>query len=108
MRPKFSFLQKILSPAVSAGKITDFIVKYDGEFIPLNYFNQLNRELSKNLTQFKNNILKYNMVVSLSRITVFNYKGSEFNCLIFSIDISEQEPNILNINIPFFSSFTSW
>lgn len=101
MRPKFSFLQKILSPAVSAGKITDFIVKYDGEFIPLNYFNQLNRELSKNLTQFKNNILKYNMVVSLSRITVFNYKGSEFNCLIFSIDISEQEPNILNINIPF-------
>jgi hypothetical protein len=77
MRPKFSFLQKILSPAVSAGKITDFIVKYDGEFIPLNYFNQLNRELSKNLTQFKNNILKYNMVVSLSRITVFNYKGSD-------------------------------
>jgi len=33
MMTKFSFLQKILSPAVSAGKITDFIVKYDGEFI---------------------------------------------------------------------------
>lgn len=101
MMPKFSFLQKILSPAVSAGKITDFIIKYDGEFIQLDYFNQLNRELSKNLTQFKSNILKYNMIDSLSHISVFNYKGNEFNCLIFSIDISEKEPNILNVNIPF-------
>lgn len=101
MWPKFSFWKKIFSPAVSAGKITDFIVKYDGEFIPLNQFNELHPELNKNLTQFKNNILNYNMVDSLSCISVFNYKGSEFNCLIFSIDISEPEPNILNVNIPF-------
>lgn len=91
----------MLSPAVSAGKITDFIVKYDGEFIELDHFKQLNPELSKNLTQFKNNILKYNMIEFLSNISVFNYKSSEFNCLIFSIDISEQEPNVLNVNIPF-------
>lgn len=97
----FRFLQKIISPAVPAEKITDFIAKYDGEFIELNQFNQLGCELSKNLKQFKNNISQYRPFDSQSRISVFNYKGGEFNCLIFSIDISERDQNILNVNAPF-------
>lgn len=101
MISKFRFLQKIFSPVVPAEKITDFIIKYDGEFIELNQFNQLGRELSKNLKQFKNNIAQYRSLNSRSRISVFNYKGGEFNCLIFSIDFSEHYANSLNINAPF-------
>ena len=104
---KFLFLQKIISkiisPAVSAEKITDFIIKYDGELIELNQFNQLGRELSKNLKQFKNYILKYNTSYCISHISVLNYKSDEFNCLLFSLDISDYENNvnILSVNVPF-------
>lgn len=99
MASKFRFLQKIISPAVPAGKIVDFIVKYDGEFIELNQFNQLGRELSKNLKQFKREICQYRPFASKSRISVFNYKGGRFNCLILSINISECASN--SINVPF-------
>lgn len=99
------FFKNAFSIAVPAYRIVDFIAKYDGKFIRLDCFNTLYDELKPHLNKFKENILNENQNLSAFDnlpFSVWNYKGDEFNCLIFSFDlINGRYSSIVSHNIPF-------
>lgn len=99
------FFKKITSLSVPAYRVVDFIAKYDGEFIKLDCFNDLYNELAPHINQFKENILDKNLHINSPNelhFTVWNYKGDEFNCIIFSFDvINGRYSSIMSDNIPF-------
>ena len=99
------FFKKITSLSVPAYRVVDFIAKYDGEFIKLDCFNDLYNELIPHINQFKENILDKNLHINSPNELHFagwNYKGDEFNCIIFSFDvINGRYSSIMSDNIPF-------
>jgi hypothetical protein len=99
------FLKKITSPTVPAYQVVDFMAKYDGAFIKLDCFNILYKELAPHINQFKENIMDKNSHInSFNQLhfAVWNYKGDEFNCIIFSFDvINGRYSSIMSDNIPF-------
>lgn len=99
------FFKKITSLSVPAYRVVDFIAKYDGEFIKLDCFNDLYNELAPHINQFKENIADSNLHISSVNelhFTVWNYKGDDFNCIIFSFDsINGRYSSIISNNIPF-------
>ena len=99
------FFKKTLSPSVPAYRIVDFMAKYDGKFVRLDYFNTLYDDLKPYTHKFKENILDKNYNLSTFDnlpFSVWNYKGDEFNCVIFSFDlINGRYSSIISENIPF-------
>lgn len=96
---------KAVSPVVPAYKISDFMAKYDGKFIRLDYFNTLYDDFEPYMNKFKKDILRKNKNLSTFDklpFSVWNYKGDEFNCLIFSFDlINGRYSSIISRNTPF-------
>lgn len=101
------FLEKVISSSVSvpAYKIVDFIAKYDGTFVRLNCFSSLYDELEPIVKEFKDNVFLHNQDISRFDklyFSVWNYKGKEFNCLIFSFDlINMRYSSVISRNVPF-------
>lgn len=99
------FFKKITSPTVPAYQVVDFMAKYDGVFIKLDCFNILYKELAPHINQFKENIMDKNLHINSPNelhFAVWNYKGDEFNCIIFSFDIiNGRYSSIMSDNIPF-------
>lgn len=99
------FFKKITSPTVPAYQVVDFMAKYDGAFIKLDCFNILYKELAPHINQFKENIMDKNLHINSPNelhFAVWNYKGDEFNCIIFSFNvINGRYSSIMSDNIPF-------
>jgi hypothetical protein len=101
------FLEKAISSSVPvpAYKIVDFMAKYDGTFVRLNCFSSLYDEWEPRVKKFKENILRDTPNFSIFDklpFSVWNYKGDEFNCLIFSFDlINGRYSTVISRNVPF-------
>lgn len=96
---------KAFFTAVPAYKISNFMAKYDGKFVRLDCFNTLYDDFEPYINKFKKDILRKNKNLSAFdklTLSVWNYKGDEFNCLIFSFDlINGRYSSIISHNIPF-------
>lgn len=99
------FFKKTLLPSVPAYRIVDFMAKYDGKFVRLDCFNTLYDDFEPYMNKFKKDILRKNKNLSTFDklpFSVWNYKGDEFNCLIFSFDlINGRYSSIISRNTPF-------